>query len=304
MQCRSGNRKNIVHKLMPQPEISQSHPPVVKKRISDPLSVQVLLVGLTYLFFIGFIFLPLGLVFSQAFGKGWSVYLEAIREPYAIEAVKLTLLTVAIVVPVNAVFGVAAAWAITKFNFPGKSTLKSLLDLPFAVSPVIAGLIFVLLVGSRTPFGSWLGEHGIKIIFSTPGIIIATIFVTFPFIARELIPLMESQGRDEEEAALTLGAKGWQIFWTVTLPNIRWGLLYGTILCGARSIGEFGAVSVVSGHIRGQTNTVPLHLEILYSEYNFTASFAVASLLVFLALLTVVVKSTMEKHFQKNSFHH
>ena len=289
---------------MPEPEISQSHPPVVKKRISDPRSVQVLLIGLTYLFFIGFIFLPLGLVFSQAFGKGWSFYLEAIREPYAIEAVKLTLLTVAIVVPVNAVFGVAAAWAITKFNFPGKSTLKSLLDLPFAVSPVIAGLIFVLLVGSRTPFGSWLGEHGIKIIFSTPGIIIATIFVTFPFIARELIPLMESQGRDEEEAALTLGAKGWQIFWTVTLPNIRWGLLYGTILCGARSIGEFGAVSVVSGHIRGQTNTVPLHVEILYSEYNFTASFAVASLLVFLALLTVVVKSTMEKHFQKNSFHH
>ena len=213
------------------------------------------------------------------------------------------MLTVAIVVPVNAVFGVSAAWAITKFNFKGKSALKSLLDLPFAVSPVIAGLIFVLLLGSRTPFGSWLGEHGIKIIFSTPGIIIATIFVTFPFIARELIPLMEAQGRDEEEAALTLGAKGWQIFGKITLPNIRWGLLYGMILCGARSIGEFGAVSVVSGHIRGQTNTIPLHVEILYSEYNFTASFAVASLLVFLALLTVVIKSGMEKHFQKNSFH-
>ncbi|MEI7787463.1 MAG: sulfate ABC transporter permease subunit CysW [Chlorobiaceae bacterium] len=289
---------------MPQPETSKSNSPVVKKRVSDPRAVQVLLIGLTYLFFIGFIFLPLGLVFSQAFLKGWSFYLASITEPYAIESVKLTLLTVAIVVPVNAVFGVAAAWAITKFNFKGKTALKSLLDLPFAVSPVIAGLIFVLLVGSRTPFGSWLGEQGIKIIFSTPGIVIATIFVTFPFIARELIPLMEAQGRDEEEAALTLGARGWQIFGNITLPNIRWGLLYGMILCGARSIGEFGAVSVVSGHIRGQTNTIPLHVEILYSEYNFTASFAVASLLVFLALLTVVLKSGMEKHFQKNSFHH
>ena len=288
---------------MPQPESAKRTPPVVKKRITDPRSVQVFLVGFTYLFFIGFIFLPLGLVFSQAFQKGWSFYLESIREPYAIEAVKLTLLTVAIVVPVNAVFGVAAAWAITKFNFKGKSALKSLLDLPFAVSPVIAGLIFVLLVGSRTTFGSWLGEHGIKIIFSTPGIIIATIFVTFPFIARELIPLMEAQGRDEEEAALTLGAKGWQIFGKITLPNIRWGLIYGMILCGARSIGEFGAVSVVSGHIRGQTNTIPLHVEILYSEYIFTASFAVASLLVFLALLTVVIKGGIEKQFQKKSFH-
>ena len=289
---------------MPQPETSKSNSPVVKKRVSDPRAVQVLLIGLTYLFFIGFIFLPLGLVFSQAFLKGWSFYLASITEPYAIESVKLTLLTVAIVVPVTAVFGVAAAWTITKFNFKGKTALKSLLDLPFAVSPVIAGLIFVLLVGSRTPFGSWLGELGIKIIFSTPGIVIATIFVTFPFIARELIPLMEAQGRDEEEAALTLGARGWQIFGKITLPNIRWGLLYGMILCGARSIGEFGAVSVVSGHIRGQTNTIPLHVEILYSEYNFTASFAVASLLVFLALLTVVLKSGMEKHFQKNSFHH
>jgi len=288
---------------MPLPKTSKSKTPVVKKRISDPRSIQILLVGLTYLFFIGFIFLPLGLVFAQAFGKGWSFYLESISEPYAIESVKLTLLTAAIVVPVNCVFGVSAAWAITKFNFKGKTTLKSLLDLPFAVSPVIAGLIFVLLVGSRTAFGSWLGEHGIKIIFSTPGIVIATIFVTFPFIARELIPLMEAQGRDEEEAALTLGAKGWQIFGKITFPNIRWGLIYGMILCGARSIGEFGAVSVVSGHIRGQTNTIPLHVEILYSEYNFTASFAVASLLVFLALLTVVIKNGIEKQFQKNSFH-
>ena len=278
--------------------------PIVKKRISDPLPVQIVLIGLTLLFFISFIFLPLGLVFAEAFSKGWEYYLESIREPYAIESVKLTLTTVAIVVPLNAFFGVTAAWAITKFNFRGKATLKTLLDLPFAVSPVIAGLIFVLLVGSRTPFGSWLGEQGIKIIFSTPGIVIATLFVTFPFVVRELIPLMEAQGRDEEEAALTLGARGWQIFGKITLPNIRWGLLYGMILCSARSIGEFGAVSVVSGHIRGQTNTIPLHVEILYSEYNFAASFAVASILVFLALLTVVVKVTLEKQFQKNSFHH
>jgi len=278
--------------------------PIVKKRVSDPLPVKVLLIGFMLLFFIGFIFLPLGLVFAQAFQKGWAFYLESITESYALEAVKLTLTTVAIVVPLNAFFGATAAWAITKFNFSGKAALKTLLDLPFAVSPVIAGLIFVLLVGSRTPFGSWLGEHGIKIIFSTPGIVIATLFVTFPFVVRELIPLMEAQGRDEEEAALTLGARGWQIFGKITLPNISLGLLYGMILCGARSIGEFGAVSVVSGHIRGQTNTVPLHVEILYSEYNFAASFAVASILVFLALLTVTLKVAMEKQFQKNSFHH
>ncbi len=284
----------------PTPETA----PIVKKRVSDPLPIQMLLIGVMLLFFIGFIFLPLGLVFAQAFQKGLAFYLESITESYAIEAVKLTLTTVAIVVPLNAFFGVTAAWAITKFNFTGKAALKTLLDLPFAVSPVIAGLIFVLLVGSRTPFGSWLGEHGIKIIFSTPGIVIATLFVTFPFVVRELIPLMEAQGRDEEEAALTLGAKGWQIFAKITLPNISWGLLYGMILCGARSIGEFGAVSVVSGHIRGQTNTIPLHVEILYSEYNFAASFAVASILVFLALLTVTLKVALEKQFQKNSFHH
>ena len=288
---------------MQKPQTPESAP-IVKKRISDPLPVQIVLIGVTLLFFIGFIFLPLGLVFAQAFSKGWEYYLESIREPYALEAVKLTLTTVAIVVPLNAFFGVTAAWAIIKFNFKGKATLKTLLDLPFAVSPVIAGLIFVLLIGSRTPFGSWLGEQGIKIIFSTPGIVIATLFVTFPFVARELIPLMEAQGRDEEEAALTLGARGWQIFGKITLPNIRWGLLYGMILCSARSIGEFGAVSVVSGHIRGQTNTIPLHVEILYSEYNFAASFSVASILVFLALLTVGVKVTLEKQFQKNSFHH
>ncbi len=262
---------------------------------NDHPAVQLILILLTFLFFAGFIFLPLGLVFAQAFQKGTALYLEAIRDPIAISAVKLTLLTAAIVVPLNAVFGVTAAWAITKFSFRGKTLLISLLDLPFAVSPVIAGLIFVLLAGSRTSLGSWLGDHGIKIIFSTPGIVIATLFVTFPFIARELIPLMESQGREEEEAAITLGAKGWQTFRIITLPNIRWGLMYGMILCTARSIGEFGAVSVVSGHIRGMTNTIPLHVEILYSEYNYTASFAVASILVFLALATIAVKALVEK---------
>ncbi|NTW53134.1 MAG: sulfate ABC transporter permease subunit CysW [Chlorobiaceae bacterium] len=269
-------------------------------RSKDPLAVRVLLIALTFLFFAGFIFMPLALVFSQALQKGIQLYLDSIVEPYAIEAVKLTLLTAAIVVPLNAVFGLTAAWAISKFSFKGKTLLVSLLDLPFAVSPVIAGLIFVLLVGSRTPFGSWLGEHGIKIIFSTPGIVIATLFVTFPFVARELIPLMESQGREEEEAAITLGAKGWQVFRIITLPNIRWGLMYGMILCTARSIGEFGAVSVVSGHIRGMTNTIPLHVEILYSEYNYTASFAVASILVFLALVTIAIKGVVEKNVHNN----
>jgi sulfate/thiosulfate transport system permease protein len=273
----------------------------IRRKNSDPFAVQLLLTGFALFFYIAFIFLPLALVFSQAFQKGWEIYLEAVRDPFTIEAVKLTLLTAVIVVPLNAVFGVTAAWAITKFDFRGKSALKTLLDLPFAVSPVIAGLIFVLLAGSRTPFGSWLGDHGIKIIFSTPGIVIATLFVTFPFVARELIPLMESQGSEEEEAALTLGARGWHVFWKITLPNIRWGLLYGMILSTARSIGEFGAVSVVSGHIRGQTNTIPLQVEILYSEYNFTASFAVASLLVFLALIIVLFKNVIEKKFQKHS---
>jgi len=269
-------------------------------RSRDPLAVRLLLIGLTFLFFAGFIFMPLALVFSQALQKGIQLYLDSIVEPYALEAVKLTLLTAAIVVPLNAVFGLTAAWAISKFSFKGKTLLVSLLDLPFAVSPVIAGLIFVLLVGSRTPFGSWLGEHGIKIIFSTPGIVIATLFVTFPFVARELIPLMEAQGREEEEAAITLGARGWQVFRIITLPNIRWGLMYGMILCTARSIGEFGAVSVVSGHIRGMTNTIPLHVEILYSEYNYTASFAVASILVFLALITIAIKGAVEKHVHNN----
>lgn len=271
-------------------------------RTDSPIT-GIVLILLTFLFFAVFVFLPLALVFVQAFQKGWHYYLESITEPFALEALKLTLLTASIVVPLNALSGIATAWAVTKFSFRGKTVLKTLLDLPFAVSPVIAGLIFVLLLGSRTPLGSWLGEKGITIIFSTPGIIIATLFVTFPFVARELIPLMEAQGREEEEAALTLGAGGWQIVRNITLPNIRWGLLYGMILCTARSIGEFGAVSVVSGHIRGMTNTIPLHVEILYSEYNYTASFAVASILVFLALLTVILKRSMESSYQKNNLH-
>ncbi|ABB24411.1 sulfate ABC transporter permease subunit CysW [Pelodictyon luteolum] len=280
----------------------QSRTPLTR---NDPPTIQAVLILLTFLFFASFILIPLGLVFAEGFRKGAQVYLEAIREPFALAALKLTLLTTAIVVPVNAIFGVTAAWAISKFTFKGKSTLFSLLDLPFAVSPVIAGLIFVLLVGSRTSFGAWLGEHGIRIIFSTPGIVIATLFVTFPFVARELIPLMEAQGREEEEAAITLGARGWHVFTRITLPNIKWGLMYGMILCMARSIGEFGAVSVVSGHIRGMTNTVPLHVEILYSEYNYTAAFAVSSILVLLALGTVAIKALMEMnvHNRQHSQH-
>jgi len=267
--------------------------------MKDPAWVKASLIFVTLVFFVLFIFLPLALVFTEAFKKGWDAYLAAWTEDAALKAIQLTLLTTTIVVPVNAVFGIAAAWLITKFSFRGKTFLVSLLDLPFAVSPVIAGLIFVVLLGSRTPLGEFLGTFGIKIIFSTPGIVLATLFVTFPFVARELIPLMQSQGREEEEAALTLGARGWQVFWRVTLPNIKWGLLYGMVLCNARAIGEFGAVSVVSGHIRGETNTIPLHVEILYSEYNFTASFAVASILVFLALITLLLKAWLEHRFEK-----
>jgi len=271
----------------------------VSRGTRDPAWVRNLLISITVVFFALFLVMPLALVFAEGLKKGMEVFWAAWTEPAALAAVQLTLLTTAIVVPLNAVFGVAAAWAITKFSFRGKAFLISLLDLPFAISPVIAGLIFVLLLGSRTPFGEWLGGMGIKVIFSTPGIVLATLFVTFPFVARELIPLMQAQGREEEEAALTLGARGWQVFWRVTLPNIKWGLLYGMVLCNARAIGEFGAVSVVSGHIRGQTNTIPLHIEILYSEYNITASFAVASILVFLALITIVVKAWLETRFDK-----
>lgn len=275
----------------------------MKQKKLDPLPVRLTLISVAVIFFGIFLVLPLALVFTEAFRKGFEFFLLSITEPAAAEAIKLTLLVVVIVVPLNAVFGIAAAWAITKFRFRGKVFLTSLLDLPFAVSPVIAGLIFVLVVGSRTPLGGLLDDWGIKIIFSTPGIILATIFVTFPFVARELIPLMEAQGREEEEAAITLGANGWQMFRRITLPNIKWGLLYGMVLCNARAIGEFGAVSVVSGHIRGMTNTIPLHVEILYSEYNFSASFAVASVLVFLALVSLAVKVILEKRFEKELVH-
>jgi len=241
-----------------------------------------------------FVVMPLIAVFAQSLEKGWGVYWAAVTEPDALSAIRLTLLATGIAVPLNLVFGLAAAWAIARFQFRGKNVLITLIDLPFAVSPVIAGLIYVLMFGAQGWFGPWLGRHDIKIIFAVPGIVLATVFVTFPFVARELIPLMQAQGTEEEEAALVLGAGGWQIFWRVTLPNIKWSLLYGVILCAARAMGEFGAVSVVSGHIRGETNTMPLHVEILYNEYNFAAAFAVASLLALLALVTLGAKRLLE----------
>lgn len=256
--------------------------------------IRYALIGVALTFLLSFIFLPLALVFIQAFSKGLGYYLNALSEPNALLAAKLTLTAAGIAVPLNMVFGVAAAWSIAKFDFPGKSVLTTLIDVPFSVSPVVAGLIYVLLFGLQGWFGEWLKAHDIQLIFAVPGIVLATVFVTFPFVARELIPLMQAQGSDEEEAALVLGATGWQTFWHVTLPNIRWGLLYGVILCNARAMGEFGAVSVVSGHIRGLTNTLPLHVEILYNEYNSAAAFAVASLLAFLALVTLAAKSVLE----------
>lgn len=245
-------------------------------------------------FFALFLLLPLVAVFAEALRKGWGTYLTALTDADALAAVRLTVLVAVVAVPLNLVFGVAAAWAIAKFEFRGKHFLTTLIDLPFSVSPVIAGLIFVLLFGAQGWFGTWLFANDIKIIFAVPGIVLATVFITVPFVARELIPLMEAQGREEEEAATVLGASGFQTFWRVTLPNIKWGLLYGVILCNARAMGEFGAVSVVSGHIRGQTNTMPLHVEILYNEYNFSAAFAVASLLALLALVTLCLKSFVE----------
>ncbi|WP_405171438.1 sulfate ABC transporter permease subunit CysW [Paenibacillus sp. FSL H8-0280] len=253
--------------------------------------VKWLLIGLASLVLIWLLILPLAIVLMEALKQGWGVYIAALTEPDAMSALKLTLLVAAITVPLNTIFGVAAAWVITKFQFKGKGLMITLIDLPFSISPVVGGLIFVLVFGSNGWFGPWLSEHDIKIIFALPGIVIATLFITFPFVARELIPLMEDQGTREEEAAVTLGASGWRIFWSVTLPNIKWGLLYGIILCNARAMGEFGAVSVVSGHIRGETNTLPLHVEILYNEYQFSASFAVASLLLILALATLLLKS-------------
>ncbi|WP_433750058.1 sulfate ABC transporter permease subunit CysW [Paenibacillus amylolyticus] len=253
--------------------------------------VKWLLIGLASLVLLWLLILPLVIVLMEALKQGWGVYIAALTEPDAMSALKLTLLVAAITVPLNTIFGVAAAWFITKFQFKGKGLMITLIDLPFSISPVVGGLIFVLVFGSNGWFGPWLSEHNIKIIFALPGIVIATLFITFPFVARELIPLMEDQGTREEEAAVTLGASGWRIFWSVTLPNIKWGLLYGIILCNARAMGEFGAVSVVSGHIRGETNTLPLHVEILYNEYQFSASFAVASLLLILALATLLLKS-------------
>lgn len=261
---------------------------------TEPVVVRWLLISVALAFLVMFLFVPLIAVFAQGLQKGIIAYLDALRQPDALAAIRLTLLTAAIAVPLNLIFGVAAAWAITKFEFFGKSLLITLIDVPFAVSPVISGLIFVLLFGLQGWLGPWLSDHDIKILFAVPGIVLATIFVTFPFVARELIPLMQEQGTEEEQAALVLGASGWQTFFRVTLPNIKWGLLYGVILCNARAMGEFGAVSVVSGHIRGQTNTMPLYVEILYNEYSFAAAFAVASLLALLALVTLVAKSVVE----------
>ncbi len=256
--------------------------------------VRVTLITLAVFFLVVFLFLPLVAVFVEAFRAGVSHYLASITEPDALAAIKLTLLVAAIAVPANIVFGLAASWAIAKFEFKGKSVLNSLIDLPFSVSPVISGLIYVLLFGAQGYIGPFLARHDIQIIFALPGIVLATIFVTFPFVARELVPLMQEQGTQDEEAALSLGASGWQTFCRVTLPNIRWALLYGVVLCNARAMGEFGAVSVVSGHIRGKTNTMPLHVEILYNEYNFAAAFAVASLLALLALVTLLIKISLE----------
>ncbi|WP_395397378.1 sulfate ABC transporter permease subunit CysW [Novosphingobium sp. BL-8A] len=264
-----------------------------------PTQVILILLALAFLAF--FLVMPLLAVFSEALKQGLEPFLEAVVNPDALAAIKLTLLIAAISVPLNVIFGLAASWAITKFSFPGKNLLLTLIDLPFSVSPVVSGLIFVLLFGAQGLLGPWLAEHDLKIIFAVPGIILATVFITFPFVARELIPLMMEQGKDDEEAAVSLGANGWQTFWHVTLPNIRWGLLYGVLLCNARAMGEFGAVSVVSGHIRGETNTMPLHVEILYNEYDFVGAFAVASLLAALALVTLVLKSVLEWRFDLHS---
>jgi sulfate transport system permease protein len=267
----------------------------------EPVLLRWTLIALALGFMSLFVVLPLAVVFAQAFEKGWSTYWAAVSEPDALAAIRLTLLAAGIAVPLNLVFGLAAAWAIAKFQFPGRNLLVTLIDLPFAVSPVISGLIYVLMFGAQGWLGPWLDQHDIRIIFAVPGIVLATVFVTFPFVARELIPLMEAQGADEEEAALVLGAGSWQLFSRITLPNIKWSLLYGVILCTARAMGEFGAVSVVSGHIRGATNTMPLHVEILYNEYNFAAAFAVASLLAILALVTLVLKRLLEGKIQQDS---
>lgn len=278
-----------------------SAPRAITRATGESPAIRWTLITIALAFLALTLLLPLALVFAQAFAKGLTAYWNAIKEPDALSAAKLTLLIASIAVPVNLVFGVAAAWSITKFDFPGKNLLITLIDLPFAVSPVISGMIFVLLFGAQGWFGPWLLDHDLKIIFAVPGIVLATTFVTAPFIARELIPLMQEQGSEEEEAAIVLGAGGWQTFFRVTLPNIKWGLLYGLILCNARAMGEFGAVSVVSGHIRGETNTLPLHVEILYNEYAFAASFAVASVLTLLALVTLALKTLVEWQQRRSS---
>jgi sulfate/thiosulfate transport system permease protein len=285
------------------PAATTFHTPVAARRHARTESpgTRRLLIGIALAFLTLFLVIPLVFVFAQAFAKGIGFYFATLRDPNAWSAIKLTLLTAGIAVPLNCFFGVCAAWAIAKFDFPGKNILLTLIDLPFSISPVIAGLIYVLVFGAQGWLGlkfpqlaDWLTDHNLKIIYATPGIILATIFVTVPFVARELIPLMQAQGRSEEEAARVLGASGWQTFWRVTVPNIKWGLIYGVILCNARAMGEFGAVSVVSGHIRGQTNTIPLHIEALYDDYNFVGAFAVASLLAFLALITLALKTWVE----------
>lgn len=267
----------------------------------EPTWVRYTLIAIAFIFFLSCLILPLILVFVEAFKQGVGVYAQALVHPDTLSAVKLTLLTAAIAVPLNVVFGIAAAWAVAKFNFRGKAILTTLIDMPFSVSPVIAGLMLVLIFGTQGWMGGWLMEHDIKVLYAVPAIVIATIFITVPFVARELIPLMEAQGTEEEEAAIVLGASGWQTFWKVTLPNIKWGLIYGVILCNARAMGEFGAVSVVSGHIRGETNTLPLHVEILYNEYTFSAAFAVSSLLALLAIVTLILKTWVEIRQEKQN---
>ena len=292
MPCKAGNaaareafkRMSTTSKNVRRARAGTTEAPWVRYTL---ITVALLFVGL-------FLVMPLAAVFTEALRKGFGAYLDGLREPDAWSAIRLTLIVAVIAVPLNLVFGVAAAWAVAKFEFPGKTVLTTLIDLPFSVSPVVAGLMYVLVFGAQGWFGPWLIANDIKIIFAVPGIVLATMFVTFPFIARELIPLMQAQGNDEEQAAIVLGATGWQTFWHVTLPNIKWGLIYGVILCNARAMGEFGAVSVVSGHIRGQTNTIPLHVEILYNEYQSVAAFAAASLLAILALVTLLIKTVIE----------
>ncbi len=276
---------------------SRTSPRPFRDPASESFPARLALIAIAFVFLAAFLVLPLVSVFFEAFRKGADAFWEAIVEPDALSAIRLTLLVAAISVPLNLVFGVMAAWAIAKFEFKGKAFLITLIDLPFSISPVISGLVYVILFSSHSVLGPWLKSYGIEILFAVPGIVLATIFVTFPFVARELIPLMQDQGNGDEEAAISLGASGWQTFWYVTLPNIKWGLLYGVLLCNARAMGEFGAVSVVSGHIRGETNTMPLHVEILYNEYNMGAAFAVATLLAGLALVTLILKTILEIRF-------